>query len=152
VVATVEGYSLCILGVLVHGGPWAHDTWSYSPGGADWAVGQGYAAPDRIGIFGDPSDSAQEADTLTRSPVTTADRIRTPLLVAQGSNDVRVVQAGSDNIVESLRARGIPVEYIVAEDEGHGFANPENQFRLYRAIERLFAEHLGGRRDTAGPV
>ena len=85
---------------------------------------------------------------LARSPITMVDRIRTPLLVAQGANDVRVVQAESDNIVESLRDRGVPVEYLVAEDEGHGFENPENQFRLYRAIERHFAEHLGGRRDT----
>ena len=91
---------------------------------------------------GDPADPAQEADMLARSPITMVDRIRTPLLVAQGANDVRVVQEESDNIVESLRARGVPVEYLVAEDEGHGFANPENQIRLYRAIERHFAEHL----------
>ena len=74
-----------------------------------------------------------------------ADRIRTQPLVAQGANDVRVVQAESDDIVESLRERGVPVEYVVAEDEGHGLDNPENQFRLYRAIEQHFAERLGGR-------
>jgi dipeptidyl aminopeptidase/acylaminoacyl peptidase len=229
--------------LLVHGGPWTHDTWGYSPqaqflanrgyavlqvnfrgstgygrrhttaaigefagkmhddllDAADWAVAKGYADATRIGIFGgsyggyaalvgvtvtpdrfaaavdyvgisnlanfmralpaftrpynanswyryvgDPEDPAQEADMMARSPITMADRIRTPLLVAQGANDVRVVQAESDNIVESLRARGVPVEYIVAEDEGHGFDNPENQFRLYRAIEQHFAEHLGG--------
>ncbi len=83
---------------------------------------------------------------LARSPITMVDRIRTPLLVAQGANDVRVVRAESDNIVRSLRERGVPVEYLLAEDEGHGFANPENRMRLYRAIERHFAEHLGGRR------
>ena len=55
------------------------------------------------------------------------DQIRTPLLVVQGANDVRVVQAESDNIVAALRERGVPVEYIVADDEGHGFENPENQ-------------------------
>jgi dipeptidyl aminopeptidase/acylaminoacyl peptidase len=85
----------------------------------------------------------------TRSPITMADRITTPLLVAQGANDVRVVQAESDNIVASLRARGVPVEYLVADDEGHGFANPENRIRLYRAIEEHFAEHLGGRRGAS---
>ncbi|MHA6626617.1 S9 family peptidase [Pseudonocardia sichuanensis] len=95
---------------------------------------------------GDPEIPEQEADMRARSPITMVDRIRTPLLVAQGANDVRVVQAESDNIVESLRRRGIPVEYLLAEDEGHGFANPENRVRLYRAIERHFAEHLGGRR------
>jgi dipeptidyl aminopeptidase/acylaminoacyl peptidase len=101
---------------------------------------------------GDPDVPEQEADMLARSPLTMADRITTPLLVAQGANDVRVVKAESDNIVESLRARGVPVEYLVAEDEGHGFANPENQFRLYRAIERHFAEHLGGRRAAEVPA
>jgi dipeptidyl aminopeptidase/acylaminoacyl peptidase len=73
------------------------------------------------------------------------DKIRTPLLVAQGANDVRVVRAESDNIVASLRERGVPVTYLVADDEGHGFGNPENRMRLNRAIERHFAEHLGGR-------
>jgi dipeptidyl aminopeptidase/acylaminoacyl peptidase len=94
---------------------------------------------------GDPEIPEQEAGMRAISPITMVDRIRTPLLVAQGANDVRVVRAESDNIVESLRERGIPVEYLLAEDEGHGFANPENRIRLYRAIERHFAEHLGGR-------
>ncbi|RJQ85574.1 S9 family peptidase [Amycolatopsis panacis] len=94
---------------------------------------------------GDPEDPEQEAEMLTRSPITMVDRIRTPLLVAQGANDARVVQAEADNIVASLRERGTPVEYLVAEDEGHGFQNPENQFAFFRAVERHFAEHLGGR-------
>jgi dipeptidyl aminopeptidase/acylaminoacyl peptidase len=231
--------------LVVHGGPWTHDSWVFNQeaqflanrgyavlqvnfrgslgygrrhvtaaigefagamhddliDAADWAVAQGYADPGRIGIYGgsyggyaalvgvtvtpdyfaaavdyvgisdlanfmrtlppftrpyfaanwfgyvgNPDDPAQEADMLARSPITMTDRIRTPLLVAQGANDVRVVQAESDNIVASLRDRGVPVEYLVAEDEGHGFNNPENRLRLYRAIERHFAEHLGGRR------
>jgi dipeptidyl aminopeptidase/acylaminoacyl peptidase len=78
------------------------------------------------------------------------DRIRTPLLVAQGANDGRVVQAESDNIVAPLRARGVPVEYLVADDEGHGFENPENRILLHRAIEGHLAEHLGGRGATRG--
>jgi dipeptidyl aminopeptidase/acylaminoacyl peptidase len=73
------------------------------------------------------------------------DKIRTPLLVAQGANDVRVVRAESDNIVASLRERGVPVTYLVVDDEGHGFGNPENRMRLNRMIGRHFAEHLGGR-------
>jgi dipeptidyl aminopeptidase/acylaminoacyl peptidase len=95
---------------------------------------------------GDPAVPEQEADMLARSPITMVERIRTPLLVAQGANDVRVVRAESDNIVASLRERGVPVEYLVADDEGHGFENPENRLRLYRAIEAHFAEHLGGGR------
>ncbi|WP_214407403.1 S9 family peptidase [Pseudonocardia lacus] len=230
--------------LLVHGGPWSHDSWGYRPDvqflanrgyavlqvnfrgslghgrrhvtaaigefaramhddlldAVDWAVARGYADPDRVGIYGgsyggyaaligvtvtpdrfaaavdyvgvsdlphflrtlppfsrpffvnnwyryvgDPDIPEQEADMLARSPITMVDRIRTPLLVAQGANDVRVVRAQSDTIVASLRERGVPVEYLVADDEGHGFANPENRMRLNRAVERHFATHLGGR-------
>ena len=73
------------------------------------------------------------------------DRIRTPLLVAQGANDVRVVQAESDNIVAPLRERGVPVEYLLAEDEGHGFENPENQVLL------LPRDRTAPRRAPRGP-
>jgi dipeptidyl aminopeptidase/acylaminoacyl peptidase len=230
--------------LLVHGGPWMHDTWGFHPDAkflanrgyavlqvnfrgstgygrrhvtaaigefaqamqddlidaVDWAVDRGYADPDRIGIYGgsyggyaalvgvtvtpdrfaaavdyvgvsdlahflrtmppfsrpffvnnwyryvgDPEIPDQEADMLSRSPITMVDRIRTPLLVAQGANDVRVVRAQSDTIVASLRDRGVPVDYLVADDKGHGFGNPENRMRLNRAIERHFAQHLGGR-------
>jgi dipeptidyl aminopeptidase/acylaminoacyl peptidase len=230
--------------LLVHGGPWMHDTWGYTRAvqflanrgyavlqvnfrgstgygrrhltaaigefagrmhddlidAVDWAVARGYADPDRVAIaggsyggyaalvgvtvtpqkfaaavdyvgisdlanflatlppfvrvnmtnnwiayVGDPDDPEQLADMRRRSPITMVDRIRTPLLVAQGANDVRVVQAESDNIVAPLRERGVPVTYLVADDEGHGFDNPENQIMLFRAIERHLAEHLGGR-------
>lgn len=100
---------------------------------------------------GDPDDPAQEADMLARSPITMVDHIRTPLLVVQGANDARVVQEEADNIVEALQARGTPVEYLVADDEGHGFQNPENVITMFRAIERHFAEHLGGRSADAAP-
>jgi dipeptidyl aminopeptidase/acylaminoacyl peptidase len=235
--------------LLVHGGPWMHDTWGYNRSvqflanrgyavlqvnfrgstgygrrhltaaigefagamhddlidAVDWAVAQGYADPERLAIaggsyggyaalvgvtvtpdrfaaavdyvgisdlanflatlppfvranmtnnwlryVGDPDDPAQLADMRRRSPITMVDRITTPLLVAQGANDVRVVQAESDNIVAPLRERGVPVEYIVADDEGHGFENPENQILLHRAIERHLAEHLSGRRGSPG--
>jgi dipeptidyl aminopeptidase/acylaminoacyl peptidase len=235
--------------LLVHGGPWMHDSWGYHPeaqflanrgyavlqvnfrgstgygrrhlaaavgefAGAmhddlidavEWAVGRGIADPDRLGIYGasyggyaalvgvtvtpgtfaaavdyvgvsdlaaairslppftrpynangwyryvgDPADPAQEADMAARSPITMVDRITTPLLVAQGANDARVPQAQADTIVAALRERGVPVEYLLAEDEGHGFDNPENRLRLYRAMEQHFAEHLGGRRGPVG--
>ncbi|MEW2392359.1 S9 family peptidase [Streptomyces venezuelae] len=91
---------------------------------------------------GDPSDPEQEADLLARSPISRVDRIRTPLMVVQGANDVRVVKAESDRIVDALRARGVEVEYMVKENEGHGFVNPENNIDLYRAAERFLARHL----------
>ncbi|WP_409431092.1 alpha/beta fold hydrolase [Mycobacterium sp. SMC-16] len=94
---------------------------------------------------GDPRDPAQESDMLARSPITKVDQIRTPLLVIQGANDSRVVQAESDNLVEALRARGVEVEYMVKADEGHGFVNPDNQIDMNHAVERFLAQHLGGR-------
>jgi dipeptidyl aminopeptidase/acylaminoacyl peptidase len=98
-------------------------------------------------FVGNPDDSAQEADMLARSPITRVDQIRTPLMVIQGANDSRVVQAESDNLVEALRARGVEVEYMVKHDEGHGFLNPENLIDMYQAIDRFLAEHLGGRTE-----
>ena len=94
---------------------------------------------------GDPDDPEQEADLLARSPITRVDQIRTPLLVIQGANDVRVVQAESDNLVEALRERGVEVEYMVKDDEGHGFVNEDNVIDMYHAVERFLAQHLGGR-------
>ena len=230
--------------LLVHGGPWARDVWSFDPAvqhlanrgyavlqvnfrgstgygksfvkaaigefagkmhddlidAVDWAVDQGYADPERLAIFGgsyggyaalvgvtftpdvfaaaidyvgisslanfmrtlpaiarphlannwhlfvgNPDIAEQEADMLARSPITRVDQIRTPLLVIQGANDSRVVQAESDNLVGALRARGVEVEYMVKDDEGHGFLNPENQIDMHHAVERFLAEHLGGR-------
>ena len=77
------------------------------------------------------------------SPVFHADSITAPLFVAQGANDPRVKKAESDQIVEALRSRGIEVEYMVKENEGHGFRNEENRFDFYRAMERFLAAHLG---------
>ena len=99
---------------------------------------------------GDPDDPQQLADLEARSPLNRVDAIRAPLLVIQGANDPRVTKAESDQIVAALRARGVEVEYIVKEDEGHGFVTPENRMDAYRAIERFFARHLGGRAEPDG--
>jgi dipeptidyl aminopeptidase/acylaminoacyl peptidase len=232
--------------LLVHGGPWARDSWGYhaeaqflanrgyavlqvnyrgSSGfgkafshaaehefaghmhddlvdAVRWAVAEGIADPARVGIYGgsyggyatlvgltftpelfaagvsyvgpsslvtlirsfppywrpllagtwyryvgDPDDPAQLADLEARSPLNRVDAIRAPLLVIQGANDPRVTKAESDQIVAALRARGVEVEYMVREDEGHGFVTPENRMDAYRAIERFFARHLGGRAE-----
>lgn len=97
-------------------------------------------------FVGNPDDPEQRADMLARSPITKVDEIRTPLLVIQGANDVRVVQAESDNLVEALRARGVEVEYMIKDDEGHGFVNHENTIDMWNAVDRFLGEHLGGRR------
>lgn len=79
------------------------------------------------------------------SPVFHADRIKVPLMIAQGANDPRVKKSESDQMVEAMRARGVEVPYMVKDNEGHGFRNEENRFDVYRALEQFFAKHLGGR-------
>jgi dipeptidyl aminopeptidase/acylaminoacyl peptidase len=100
---------------------------------------------------GDPADPEDRADLIARSPLTHVDSIRTPLLVVHGANDPRVTQRESDQLVVALRDRGIAVEYIVAPDEGHGFAGRNNRMALAVAMERFLADHLGGRYQTDVP-
>lgn len=76
------------------------------------------------------------------SPVNFVDKIVTPLFVAQGSNDPRVKKAESDQIVEALKKRGIDIEYMVKDNEGHGFRNEENKMEFYHAMERFLLEHI----------
>lgn len=92
----------------------------------------------------------KEKDLLTAaSPVFHSDKIKVPLLIAQGANDPRVNKAESDQMVEALKKRGIEVPYIVKANEGHGFANEENRFDFYRAMEEFLGKHLGGRVEKA---
>jgi dipeptidyl aminopeptidase/acylaminoacyl peptidase len=76
------------------------------------------------------------------SPALNADKIRTPLFVAQGANDPRVKIDESNQIVDALKKRGIAVEYMVKQDEGHGFHNEENRFAFYEAMEKFLEKHL----------
>jgi dipeptidyl aminopeptidase/acylaminoacyl peptidase len=163
----------------------------------DWAIDQGIADPERIGVFGgsyggyaalvcvaftperfaaaveyvgvsdlvdyvrslpeyarsglvnnwyryagDPSDPEQAADMRARSPITRIGDIRSPLMVVQGANDVRVRRENSDRIVAGLREQGNEVEYLVFDDEGHFILNPENVLELYRAADEFLARHL----------
>mgnify|MGYP006282789283 CR=1 FL=1 len=83
-----------------------------------------------------------------RSPLFHADRIRVPLLIGQGQNDPRVKVTESDQIVEAMRQKDLPVTYVVFPDEGHGFARPENRLDFYGRVEEFLAEHLGGRAEA----
>lgn len=94
---------------------------------------------------GDPEDPNDFERLRAQSPLYSAEDITTPLMVIQGANDPRVKQAESDQIVIALRDLGRTVEYLVAADEGHGFANEINNLASYAAIERFLAEHVGGR-------
>ncbi len=229
--------------VFPHGGPWARDTWGYSPytqflanrgyvvlqpnfrgstgygkkflnaGNNEWGqkmqddltwgvkhlVAQGLVDPKRVGIFGgsyggyatlagvaftpdlyaaavayvapsnlitllesippyweagrvvfhvrmgNPTTPEGRAQLERQSPLNSAAKIKTPLLVVQGANDPRVKKAESDQIVIALRDRGFPVEYLVAADEGHGFARPVNTMAMIADLEKFFAKHLGAR-------
>lgn len=87
----------------------------------------------------------EEEFLWSRSPLSRVEDIGVPMLVAHGANDPRVKQSESEQIVEAMRQKGIDHEYLVFEDEGHGFAKPENRLKFYAAAERFFAKHLGGR-------
>lgn len=95
--------------------------------------------------MGDPNTEEGKSQLLRQSPLTHADKIKTPLMVVQGANDPRVNKRESDQIVVALRDRNYPVEYIVAPDEGHGFARPVNNMAMIAAAEKFLAKHLGGR-------
>jgi len=225
---TPEGLPLV---VHPHGGPWARDSWGFSPevqflasrgyavlqmnfrssagfgrkfleagfgqwglamqdditDGVRWAIGEGIADPARIAIYGGSYGGYATLSGLTKTPELYAcgisyvgvsnlftwiesippywkpylemiyemvghperdrerfeatspsfhvDRIAAPLFVAQGANDPRVRKQESDQIVTALRERGVSVDYMVKEDEGHGFQNEENRFEFYRAME-----------------
>ena len=234
--------------LLVHGGPWARDSWSYNPvyqllanrgyavlsvnfrgsigfgknfinagnhewGGkmhddlvdaVKWAVGQGISDPDRVAILGGsyggyatlvgitmtpdifacgvdifgPSNLVTLLETippywqpivdlftnrvgdfrtaegrnflLQRSPLTYVDNIQKPLLIGQGTNDPRVRQSESDQIVGALQEKEIPVTYVLYPDEGHGFARPENNLSFFAVAEVFLAQCLGGRYEAIG--
>ena len=76
------------------------------------------------------------------SPVFHADKIKSPLFIAQGARDPRVNKAESDQMVAALAERGIKVEYMVKENEGHGFRNEENRFEFYEAMEKFLRDCL----------
>ena len=102
--------------------------------------------------MGDPNTPEGKAQLLRQSPLSAAAKIKTPLLVVQGANDPRVNKRESDQIVVALRDRGFPVEYLVAPDEGHGFARPVNNMAMFASAEKFLAKYLGGRyQETMTP-
>jgi dienelactone hydrolase len=100
--------------------------------------------------MGDPNTPQGKAQLERQSPLNSAARIKTPLMIVQGANDPRVNKRESDQIVIALRDRKFPVEYFVAPDEGHGFARPVNNMAMFAAAEAFLAKHLGGRYQEGG--
>ncbi|HTK38431.1 MAG TPA: S9 family peptidase [Pyrinomonadaceae bacterium] len=102
--------------------------------------------------MGDPNTPEGQEQMKRQSPLFSADKIKTPLMIVQGANDPRVNKREADQIVIALRDRNYPVEYLVAPDEGHGFARPVNNSAMVMAAEKFLADHLGGRyQESATP-
>jgi dipeptidyl aminopeptidase/acylaminoacyl peptidase len=98
----------------------------------------------------DPETPAGKQWLEERSPLYSASKIKTPLMVVQGANDPRVNRREAEQIVIALRDRAFPVEYLLAPDEGHGFARPVNNLAMFMAVEKFLAAHLKGRYQEGG--
>jgi len=99
----------------------------------------------REALYQEMGDPAEDGERLRRiSPLFHADQIRRPLMVLQGANDPRVLKVESDEIVEAARANGVPVEYVVFDDEGHGFLNKGNREEAYEKILTFLDKYLKG--------
>jgi dipeptidyl aminopeptidase/acylaminoacyl peptidase len=101
--------------------------------------------------MGDPNTAEGKAFQKEVSPLYSADRIRRPLLIGQGANDPRVNVAESQQIVDAMKAKNIPVTYVLFPDEGHGFARPQNNIAFNAVAENFLAKCLGGRAEPIGP-
>ncbi|MEN9609750.1 MAG: hypothetical protein RLZZ628_564 [Bacteroidota bacterium] len=95
--------------------------------------------------MGDPTNEAGKALLEKQSPLNYVSNIKTPLMIIQGANDPRVKKSEADQIVVAMRDNKIPVEYLCASDEGHGFARPVNNMAALAASEKFMAKYLGGR-------
>ena len=99
---------------------------------------------------GDPRTEAGRKLLQERSPLHAAGAIAKPLLIGQGANDPRVKQAEADQIIAAMRAKGLPVTYVLYPEEGHGFAEPANRISFFAIAEAFLAPHLGGRAEPIG--
>ncbi len=100
---------------------------------------------------GDPETEEGRAQLERQSPINHVEQIQRPLLIVHGANDPRVRQSEADQIVVAMREAGLPVEYILAPDEGHGFAQRINRIAMQARIEEFLAQHLGGRYQAGMP-
>jgi dipeptidyl aminopeptidase/acylaminoacyl peptidase len=86
----------------------------------------------------------------SRSPLFRAGEIKRPLLIGQGAQDPRVKQSESDQIVEAMKVKNIPVTYMLYPEEGHGFDRPENNLSFFAVTEHFLSQHLGGKAEPIG--
>jgi dipeptidyl aminopeptidase/acylaminoacyl peptidase len=99
----------------------------------------------RKALYEEIGDPEKDKDMLiANSPLFHADQIRMPLFVVQGANDPRVIKPESDEIVEAVKKNGVPVEYVVFPDEGHGFTKKKNQLEANQKILQFLDKYLAG--------
>jgi dipeptidyl aminopeptidase/acylaminoacyl peptidase len=115
---------------------------------AYWESGRAFM----YGMVGDPGTEQGKQRIKEASPLFSADKINKPLLIIQGANDPRVKQAEADQIVVALREKGKKVAYLLANDEGHGFAKPVNKMAMYAETEKFLSEVIGGRYQKEMPA
>jgi dipeptidyl aminopeptidase/acylaminoacyl peptidase len=102
-----------------------------------------YWEPFRVALYKEMGDPVKDKEMLRAiSPLFHAEKIRKPLMVLQGANDPRVIKVESDDIVAAVKKNGVPVEYVVFPDEGHGFAKKKNQIEGYSAVLKFLDQHL----------
>ena len=99
--------------------------------------------------MGDPN-STDSVRLRAISPLFHTDKVTKPLIVLQGAQDPRVLQVESDEIVAGVRANGVPVEYVLFEDEGHGFVKKENQIKAYSSTLNFLDTYL--KDEVAAPI
>jgi dipeptidyl aminopeptidase/acylaminoacyl peptidase len=100
--------------------------------------------------MGDPGTPDGQAILKAASPLFKADAIQRPLLIGQGQTDPRVNVREAQQIVDAMKAKGLPVTYVVFPDEGHGFARPENSIAFFATAEHFLSRCLGGRAEPYG--
>ena len=93
--------------------------------------------------MGDPF-TADSVRLYNISPVFHGQNVKHPVMVLQGANDPRVLQVESDEMVEAIRSAGVPVEYVIFPDEGHGFVKKENEIKAYSQIREFLDKYLKG--------
>lgn len=100
--------------------------------------------------IGDPNKPEDVKRMMAQSPISRVDAIRVPLLIGQGANDPRVVKTESDQIVDAMRAKKLPVTYVNYPDEGHGFQRPANRLSFFAITEGFLSQCLGGKVEPIG--
>jgi dipeptidyl aminopeptidase/acylaminoacyl peptidase len=106
----------------------------------------------REALYAELGDPKTDSARLRRiSPLFNADKIKAPLMVLQGANDPRVLKRESDEIVAAVKKKGIPVEYVLFPDEGHGFVKKENEIKGYTQVLEFLDKHLKGGDSNSAP-